>query len=179
MRGVLCLLIGLGISVLGASQVGVLFPVLEGEILSGGQITLPNDTDRPTIIGMAYSKKAEADLKTWYQPMYDTFVLKRGIFDSMYKVDLFMIPMFTGMKKAAYESSIKKLREENRKDLFPHIVFYRGSLEPYATELKMDDKNKPYLFIIDQNGRVLFSTSGAYTAKKKESIENVLDPLMD
>ncbi len=161
-------------------QTGQSFPELEGELLEGGTIVLPKLTnERPVVIGMAYSKKAEDDLKTWYQPMYDTFVLKRGIFDHIYNNDLYMIPMFTGTKKVAYESALKKMREENRPDLFPHIIFYKGSLEPFASVLRMSDKKVPYLFVVDENGTVVYSTSGKFTEKKKQAIEAALEALMD
>lgn len=160
-------------------QTGQPFPELEGELLEGGTIVLPTSNSRPVVIGMAYSKQAEDDLKTWYQPMYDTFVLKRGIFDHMYNNDLYMIPMFTGAKKVAYEAAMKKMREENRPDLFPHIIFYKGSLEPFASVLRMSDKKMPYLFVIDENGTVVYATSGQFTEKKKQAIEAALEALMD
>ncbi len=165
---------------LALAQNNAPFPSLVGETLSGQAVELPSQhTSKPTIVGMAYSKKAEDDLKSWYQPMYDTFILKRGMFDAMYDVQLFMVPMFTGMKKAAYETAIKKMREEHRKDLFPHILFYKGELEPYATDLKMSDKTLPYLFILDAQGKIVYHTSGAFTEKKKEAIESALEALMD
>jgi hypothetical protein len=165
---------------LAIGQMNKPFPPLNGELLNGQAIDLPNQSaGKPTIIGLAYSKSAEDDLKSWYQPMYDTFILKRGMFDAMYDVQLYMVPMFTGMKKAAYETAIKKMREEHRKDLFPHILFYKGELEPYATDLKMSDKTLPYLFILDAQGKIVYHTSGAFTEKKKEAIESALDDLMD
>lgn len=161
-------------------QTGENFPTLEGELLEGGAITLPKPPPgQAAVIGMAYSKKAEDALKTWYQPMYDTFVLKRGIFDHIYTNDLYMIPMFTGTKKVAYEAAMKKMREENRPDLFPHIIFYKGSLEPYASTLRMTDKKMPYLFVVDENGVVVYATSGKFTEKKKQAIEAALEALMD
>lgn len=162
------------------AQNGASFPELSGEYLNGKQAVLPAaPRAKLLIVGMAYSKKAEDDLKSWYQPMYDSFVLKRGIMDGMYDVDLCFVPMFTGMKKAAYETAKNQLRKENRNDLHPHIVFYKGELEPFASVLKMDDKAKPYLFVVDQNGRIVFSTSGAFTERKKEQLESALDASMN
>lgn len=161
------------------AQNGSSFPELAGEYLDGKQAVLPSaPRARMLIVGMAYSKKAEDDLRSWYQPMYDSFVLKRGIMDSMYDVDLCFVPMFTGMKKAAYETAMNQLRKENRSDLHPYILFYKGELEPYASVLNMNDKAKPYLFVVDQTGRIVFSTSGAFTERKKEQLESALDDSM-
>ncbi len=162
------------------AQTGVIFPDISGEYLNGQQTTLP-DAPRAKylILGLAYSKKAEDDLRSWYQPMYDSFVLKRGIMDSMYDVDLCFVPMFTGMKKAAYETAMNQLRKENRSDLHPYILFYKGELEPYASILKMNDKAVPFLFVVDLNGRIVYSTSGAFTERKKEQLEEALDASMN
>lgn len=152
------------------------FPELQGETLDGKTITLPTDTKgKVTLVGMSYSKKAEATLKTWYQPMYDKFVLKRGMFDSQYDVNFLFVPMFTGAKKTAYGPALKKLKESNRKDLYPHLLFYKGALEPYKTTLSMDDKNLPYLFVLDEEGKIVYQTKGLYNESKMEKIEEILD----
>lgn len=163
-------------SLTSVAQEGTTFPELSGETLEGEKVTLPGDTnDKLTIVGMAYSKKSEDVLKSWYTPMYDKFVLKRGMFDHMYDVHFMMIPMYTGAKKMAYDASLKKMRESNRKDLFPHLLFYKGSIDPYVDPLNLDDKTIPYLFIFDETGKIIYSTKGLYTENKMDAIEAVLD----
>jgi hypothetical protein len=160
----------------GTKVVGKQFPTLDGETLESKEIQIPADTKgKLTLVGMAYSKKAEATLNTWYTPMYDKFVLKRGIFDSQYDVNLYFVPMYTGVKKVAYESTMKDLRESNRKDLFPYILFYKGELEPYVSELEMEEKNLPYFFLLDEEGNVVYATQGLYNESKMAKIEEVLD----
>lgn len=158
------------------AQTGKVFPELIGESLENNQVELPEDSKgKITILGLAYSKKSEDVLRTWYTPMYDKFVLKRGMFDAMYDVNLYFIPMYTGAKKVAYEATLKELRESSRKDLFPYILFYKGSMEPYLESLKMDDKNLPYFFVLDEDGVVQYATKGLYSEKKMEQIESILD----
>lgn len=156
------------------------FPELTGKKLSGEQITLPEGVnDKISIIGMAYSKKSEHMLKTWYTPMYDKFVLQKGIFDFQYDVNMLFVPMYTGTKKVAHNVSMKKMTESNRKDLYPHLLFYKGSLEPYVSELKMENKALPYLFVVDQEGNILYQTQGFYSEKQMERIEEILDAQLD
>lgn len=157
-------------------QTGQVFPELPGETLEQKELILPAGcAGKLTLIGLAYSKKSEDVLQTWYTPLYDKFVLKRGMFDSQYDLNLFFIPMYTGMKKAVYDATLKDLRESNRKDLFPYILFYKGSLEPYEDILKLDDPAMPYFFLLDEQGIIIHAIKGLYTEKKMEALEEILD----
>jgi hypothetical protein len=157
-------------------QVGSQFPSVSGETLDERTLSIPSDTKgKMTIVGLAYAKKAEETLTSWYTPFYDKFVLKRGVFDHKYDVNLYFIPMYSGIKKAAYSANLKELRESSRKDLFPHLIFYKGEVDSYIKALKMDDKDKPYFFVLDQNGTIRYATSGLYNESKMEKIEDILD----
>jgi hypothetical protein len=165
--------------VVAMAQTGAAFPPITGMTLEDKEITIPTDTqNKITIVGMAYSKKSEDILRGWYEPMFNKFVLKRGIMDHLYDVNFFFIPMYTGGKKLAYDASIKQMKESNRKDLFPYLLFYKGELSPYTEVLKMEEKELPYLFIIDENGKIIYHTKGLFSEKKMEEIEAVLDARM-
>ena len=88
------------------SQVGDPFPELSGETVLDEVISIPNDTrDKYTLVGLAYSKKSEDDLSSWFSPSYNLFVRDKedaGVFASFtYDVNLYFVPMFTGVKAAA------------------------------------------------------------------------------
>ena len=152
------------------------FTSISGENLNGLTITLPDSSsEKLTLVGLSYSKKSEGSLKSWFMPLYDKFVLKRGIFDKGYDINTYFIPMFTGLKKSAYENTLKKLKDSNRKTLFDHIVFYKGDLEPYKSDLSLDEKTIPYLFIIDPEGTIIHRTQGEFTEGKLEKIEEAID----
>ncbi len=160
------------ISILCCLTLSGSFPSISGKTLNDRQISIPADTsDKITLVGMAYSKKAEGTLKSWFMPLYDKFVLKRGMFDKNYDINLFFIPMFTGLKKSAYENAFKKLKESNRKTLFDNIVFYKGDLEPYKSELGLKEKDKAYLFLLDTEGNIIYKTDGKFTESKLEALE--------
>ncbi len=157
-------------------QKGKQFPELSGETLDGKNITLPGAAKgKKTLVGMAYSSKAEEALNTWYQPVYDKFVAKLGMFDKDYDINLYFVPMYVGLKQAAYDASLRELKKSSRKDLFPYIVFYKGEIEPYESTLKMNDKSVPYFFVLDEKGQVIYSTTRAFTEKKMEDIEELLN----
>ncbi len=157
------------------SQTGKTFPSLTGEILEGGTRSLPADyKGKLTLVGMAWSKKAEETLATWYQPVYDKFVAKLGMMDDDYDVQICLVPMYIGLKQTAYDATLKELRESNRKDLFPYILFYKGPLEPYEQALGLKDNQLPYFFLLDENGKVIYATSGLFSESKMEKLEEAI-----
>ncbi|MBX7053178.1 MAG: hypothetical protein K1X54_14170 [Flavobacteriales bacterium] len=168
-------LVMLVISLLSFTTVQI-FPTLTGETLDHQTLTLPKDClGKKTIVGLAYSEKAQEAMLTWYEPAFEKFVAKVGMFDYQYDIHLYFIPMFIGLKQSLYESTLKKLRAENRKDLYPYVIFYKGELEPYESTLNMKDKSLPYLFVLDEKGQIIHSITGEYSEKKMEAIEAALE----
>lgn len=166
-----------GLAALTATApVGDMFPELKGESLSDKNITIPNDTKgKSTIVCLAWSEDAERDLKTWYEPTYDKFIAKTELMADAYDVNLYFVPMFTGTKAAAAASAKNQMKKDLQADLLPHILVYRGELDVYKDKLKMDDKKKPYIFVLDKTGKIVYVTSGAYSEDKMDAIDDVIE----
>ncbi|MDB4533533.1 hypothetical protein N9242_01580 [Vicingaceae bacterium] len=149
------------------------FLKIKGETLKHKMIEIPRAAKgKYCLIGMASSKKAEEDLQTWMQPVYDMFINQNTFIPIDYNMDIFFVPMFTGANQAAYNKVMKKTKSEIDPELAAHVLFYKGSLDPYKSHIK--DKSKPFFFVLDENGKVVYSTSGKYTAKKLDKIEGVV-----
>jgi hypothetical protein len=88
------------------AQTGKMFPALQGELLDGKTMTLPTTTGKKTLVGLAYSSKAEDALKSWYQPLYDKFIAKKGMFDDQIDIETYFVAMYIGLKQTAYESTM-------------------------------------------------------------------------
>ena len=158
------------------SPVGTKFPDLKAETLDNKIINVPADTKgKSTIISLAYSDEAEKDLQTWYEPMYDKFIAKTELMSDAYDLNLYFVPMFTGSKEAAAAGAKKQLKETVQADIQPHIIIYKGAIDVYKEKLKMDDKKKPYIFVLDSDGKIIYSTSGAYTEDKMDEIEDKIE----
>ena len=158
------------------APIGQLFPDLKGESLTDKVISIPNDTKgKSTIICMAYSDDAEKDLKSWYQPAYDKYIAKTGLMDDAYDINLYFVPMFTGVKEGMVGNAKKQMKEGVQEDLQPHILVYKGALDAYKDKLKMDDKKKPYIFVLDKEGKIIYVTSGGYTEEKMDEIDDKLE----
>ena len=183
-KSVLPLLASLFLSVpTWAQLVGTPFPTLETETVEDKVVTLPQDAqDRVSLVVMAYSKKAEKDLNSWLSPLFSTFIQQKvsdgGLFAGFaHDVDVYVVPMFTGIKAAAEGVAKRKAAKDLDERLIPYVLFYKGKLKPYKEALEFDKKDVPYLFLLNGSGEIVYATSGAYSSKKLSEIEEKVDEL--
>ncbi|TAH24292.1 MAG: hypothetical protein EAZ07_09940 [Cytophagales bacterium] len=159
------------------SQIGKPFPELKGITLEDKNMILPTDTKgKFTLLGLAYSKAAESDLQSWYQPIYTTFIEKNkpSLFNDTYDVHLYFIPMFTGINQSASETARKKMKEGFDKELAKHVLVYKGELKVYKEQLDFEKKDTPYFFVLDKSGNIIHAISGKYSEEKLSKIEELI-----
>ena len=163
----LLILIITGICSFAFAQVGSPFPYLEGENLIHGSINLPDQAKgKYTLIGIALSKDSEESLKRWFDPVYQQLIKKpdpNSLFAVSYDINVYFIPMLTGAKRPAYEAVMKKVEKEVDKQLHGNILFYKGTLKEYKDALKIDDKEVPYFYLLDDTGKIIYMTQGFYS----------------
>jgi hypothetical protein len=150
------------------------FPSVQAESMDGKNIVLPVKNGKMTLVAMATNRKSEEALRSWYEPLYDKFIAKRGMFDSQIDINIFFVPIYSGIKQSAVEPTKKEIRKSSRTDLYPHILFYIGDLQPLAKALKMDDDAKPYFFLINDQGQIIYTFNGAFSEQKLEKLEEKL-----
>jgi len=127
------------------AQVGDIFPTLSAETVDDTKVTLPNDArGKFTLVGLAYSKKSEDDLNTWFNPIFNKFVRDSGdaglFADFTYDVNVYFVPMFTGINAAAQGTAKRKALKNIDENLFPHMLFYKGELKPYKDALDFEKR---------------------------------------
>jgi hypothetical protein len=162
-----------------AQVVGKQFPDMEAETVEDKKVKLPRDVNgKYTLIGLAYSKKSEDELNSWFGPVFAKFVQKPegGIFSGLtYDVNVYFVPMFTGVNAAASGTAKKKAIKNVDPQLFPHLLFYKGDLKPYKEALDFEKKDIPYFFVLDPNGKIVHATSGKYSDAKMDKVEEVIE----
>ncbi|MFY0607443.1 MAG: hypothetical protein JXR10_12050 [Cyclobacteriaceae bacterium] len=159
------------------AQIGTTFPELEGENLVHGEITIPEDVaGTHTLVGLAFSKKSEKQLNTWFTPVYNQLIKEPtpGLFSFAYDVNVYFVPMLTGAKRPAYQKVMEKVEKEVDKSLHPHVLFYKGTLHEYKESLNIQDKDVPYFYLLDKNGKIIYATTGGY---KQSKLQKVIDQL--
>ena len=157
------------------------FPDTEVNLVDGTTITLPKaDANKPTIIAVAYSRKSDDALNSWYKPMYRTFIdpPKGGFIPAFqYDVDLYFVGLLGGLKKAAsgtIQSSMNKkmdARFHKRAGLSP------VPLKEYKKSLKLDRKDQPVFFVLNSAGQIVYRTEGFYSKTKMAEITAAVDKL--
>jgi hypothetical protein len=161
-----------------AQVIGKIFPAMTAETVDDKKVNLPQDVKgKYTLLGLAYSKKSEDELNTWFNPVYSTFIQKQTgpIQGFSYDVYVYFIPMFTGVNAAATGTAKRKAMKNVDPQLLPFILFYKGELKKYKDELDFERRDIPYFFVLDPDGKIVFATDGAYHRTKMESIEAVID----
>ncbi len=163
----------------GYAQVGEDFPLMEAESLTNDFINIPEDLKgKYSILGLAYSKKSEQDLKSWYSPAYNQFIYKPekpSLFAGNYDVNVYFVPMFTGAKRPAYKSVMKKVQKGLDERLKPHVLFYKGQIKTYKTTLGFKGKDEPYFYVLDPDGKIIYATKGLYTDRKMQEIVDIVE----
>ena len=152
------------------AQVNTNFPILTGKTLTDKTVTIPTDTKgKYTVLCITYSQKSSDVLAPWFQPMYSTFLDA-----SEYNINLFFIGMISGAKELAAGTIEKKMKQKVDPSLQPYTLLYNGGIGDYKQALKMPEKDQPYFYVLDENGKIVYTTSGAYTDAKLEGIEGAI-----
>jgi hypothetical protein len=165
-------------TVVQAQVVGKVFPDMVAETVEDKKVKLPQDVKgKYTLLGLAYSKKSEDELNSWFQPVFEKFVQKTtGLMAGFgYDVNVYFVPMFTGVNAAATGTAKRKAIKNIDPQLLPYMLFYKGELKPYKEALDFEKKDIPYFFVLDANGKIIYATSGRYTDDKMDKIETVLE----
>jgi hypothetical protein len=167
------------VSISKAQVVGKVFPAMEAETVEDKKVKLPGDVGgKYTLIGMAYSKKSEDELNSWFQPVFEKFIQKSkgGVLSGFtYDVNVYFVPMFTGVNAAATGTAKKKAIKNVDPQLLPYILFYRGELKTYKEALDFEKRDIPYFFVLDPAGKIVYATSGKYSTDKMDEVEEHIE----
>lgn len=161
-----------------AQVTGKMFPAMEVETVEDKKVNLPQDAKgKYTLLGLAYSKKSEDELNSWFQPVFEKYIQKtKGVLAGFtYDVNVYFVPMFTGINAAATGTAKRKALKNIDPQLLPYVLFYKGELKPYKEALEFDKKDVPYFFVLDPTGKIVHTTIGKYTEDKMDEIEDVIE----
>ncbi len=158
------------------SQEGELFPSIEVEDLNGNTEVIPSDTKgKFTLVGVAFSEDAQDDLYTWSQPVFSAFMDENNLSSLVYDPHVKLILMFTGANQLVYKKAKQKINEGTDESLKDNVVLYKGKMEDYRDELKMKSRKKPYFFVLDKSGKIIYTADGAYDEETLEEVGDLIE----
>ncbi len=146
------------------------FPSLSGMTLEDKPITLPQATaGKYSLLVLTYSAKASEQIAPWFDNLYDYFIM-----DPDYDMNLYVIPMITGAKSLIAGKIEKQLKKGIQQGYQKHFVLYQGEIEDYKKTLRLDNKDVPYVFLLDKNGKIVYQAAGQYSDAQLDRIESKL-----
>ena len=109
--------------------------------------------------------------------MFEKFIQKTsGVLAGFsYDVNVYFVPMFTGVNAAATGTAKRKALKNIDPQLLPYVLFYKGELKPYKDALDFEKKDIPYFFVLDPEGKIVYATSGKYSDAKLDKVESAME----
>lgn len=153
------------------------FPTITCKDLHDKVVELPKDIKgKKSVLVLAGSKKTEQELEGWIAPLYKSLLMKQtGMFASEPRdVNVYFIPVFSGVNKAAAETVKNKMLKGMDPKLQEHVLIYKGKADAIYGPLALS-KKEAEIIVLDKEGVVLKKISGAYSDEKLEQIESALD----
>ena len=149
---------------------------ITGETIDHQRVSIPEDTKgKYTLLCFASSTKAQSDLESWLDPIYQKFIAKTGIMDDAYDVNVFLIPLVKGSNQMFAEKMKKKFSETAQSDLRPHVLFSETNADQIISALRMSQSDVPYMFLLDKDGKIIYQTNGRFTEEKFDAIDDLIE----
>ena len=151
-------------------------PSFTGTTAENKAVNIPGSSKgKFALICFASSKKAQADLESWLNPVYNRYIAKTGFMDDMFDVDVFFVPIFGGAEGAMQSTIKRRFIETAQKDVWPHLIFAESALKEILAPLNMNNESVPYFFLIDADGKIVYRTSGAFSEEKFDAIDDLVE----
>ena len=141
------------------------FPVIEGSALSGKKIKFPDDLNGDiNLVGIAFVRDAQEMLESWYYAFEEEFKE-----DSDYQ--LYEIPMIDNKFWNLFSRFIDKgMRKGIPEEKHDYVVTYYGSTDEICKKLKIEDKSKAHLFLLDKLNNVKWKGQGFSTEEEENEM---------
>jgi hypothetical protein len=145
------------------------FPPILGNDLNGLRVPLPEiSKNRYAIIGLVTSKEAIDSLYDWYIPIADNFA-----WDD--EIDTWFVVLMGGMNQSISMSIQKEIRDFVLEEYYEKVVIFKGNAKNARESLNIKEPTKPYFFVIDPSGNIVYKTYGKYTEEKLDEIIIAID----
>lgn len=146
------------------------FPEIQVFDFDENASAFPKSNSSATLIALVFHKKAQDDLESWLEPVYEQILDETGMGSMIYDGEVRLIIAFTGALKAAKNKAMKKIKASTDRAYDPYLLFYEGDYDPFSLALNSRDKKALHLLVIDGDGNVLEHATGGYSERKFEQL---------
>lgn len=151
-------------------------PEISGETLNNKKVTLPKDLiGKFSLLCFASSQKAQVNLESWLDPVYQNFIAKTGLMDEFYDLNVYFIPVLTGTNISFATSMKNKFKESTQEDLQSHVLICKEKGREVLETLNMQKSDEPHFFLLNKEGKIIYKTTGAYTEEKFDAIDDLIE----
>ena len=151
--------------------IGMTFPELKAETLSGIDMKYPDDVKgKVTLILMAFKRETQRTIDSWLEPFSKAFENDTG-------VQFFEIPMLAGAWKLMSPIIDGGMRSGIPKQKHGNVTTFYGDVNKYCKLLSIEDKSDGYVFLLDHNGVIQWRSNGFATEEKLRELFDKIESL--
>lgn len=151
--------------------IGMTFPELKAETLSGIDMKYPDDVKgKITLILIAFQRETQQKIDSWLRPFSKTF-------ENDATINFFEIPMLAGAWKLMSPIIDGGMRSGIPKQKHGNVTTFYGNVNKYCELLGIEDKSDGYVFLLDQNGVIQWRSNGFATEKKVRELFDMIQSL--
>lgn len=152
------------------------FPAISTESPDENVVNIPSELNgKKSIIFLAFTQDAEEMLDNWYAPVYTLFLDKSGFNAMAYDCHVKLVMMFTGLGQSVANGIMEKIRSNVDESMNDYLLFYQGDFSDQMGALGLKKKNDAYVFVLDEEGKIIFQDSGQYSESKLEKIADLVE----
>lgn len=158
------------------AQVGDQFPDISVVDLNEKEFNIPEDSKgKFTLVGVAFSEDAQRDLYSWSQPVFSRFMDENNLSSLVYDPNVYLILMFTGVNKVAYNKAREQIKAGTEESLNDNVVMYKGAMDDYRKRLNMKNRKVPHFYVLDKDGKIIYETKGRYNAAVLDKVAELIE----
>lgn len=133
-----------------------MFPTVAAQTLAKRAVTFPQETaGKDGLLFVAFERDAQEQINSWLTPLLQQYVFSD-------EVSYYEVPMISGGYGMVATFIDGGMRRGVPQTLHDRTATYYGPREAFFKALNITDTSKPYLFVLDKQGHIVFRTAGWY-----------------
>jgi len=147
------------------------FPEIPAETLSKKQVVFPEITrGKYAFILIAFKRQTQGEVDSWLDPFVEDFY-------GMENLTFYEIPMISGNWKWMSSWIDSGMRSGVPAEKHDHVATYYGPLKSYFDYFGIQDSRTVYVFLLDQQGRIIWREMGPANKQKYEELKTQIQRL--